>query len=580
MRLTTPALAAMRVVLISLTCVVTLPAQSVKSAPPVAVPRLITITGVFRPADRQPPDPVEVVTLAIYAEETGGLPLWQETQSISVDRAGRYTVLLGATEVEGIPLDVFASGEARWLGIAWQRPGEIEGPRTRLTSVPYALRASHADTLGGKPASAYLLAPTAEGEVTPARPGTTSASAITPAAVRPGVTNALAKYVNTADLDNSAVYETGGKVGINTSTPLDVIHARFTNTVGSMTGLAVQNLGNTATSYSGMLFYDHTGALGQFQGFNNVTHEYRINNVASNGSINFMLGGTSRFLVTAAGDVGIGTTTPAVPGTTTTARLAVVPPPGYRNAIFARKLVSGPHVRAIHARSAPGITGPLIAAFAGADDYNDYYPSGGVGVMGVTEEANSDAILAWNRTATGVAVHGIGGLWAGQFAGNVWISGVLTKGGGAFQIDHPLDPANKYLRHSFVESPDMMNVYNGNVTLDAQGEAWVTLPEWFEALNRDFRYQLTPVGAPGPNLYVAEEISVNRFKIAGGVANGKVSWQVTGIRQDAWANDNRVVVEEEKADNERGRYLHPEARGLSREMGLAQPVVVKTKEEP
>jgi hypothetical protein len=68
---------------------------------------------------------------------------------------------------------------------------------------------------------------------------------------------------------------------------------RFTNTNGGLTGFAVQNLGNTATSYSGMLFYDQFGALGQFQGFNNVTHEYRINNIAANGSINFMLG-TSR----------------------------------------------------------------------------------------------------------------------------------------------------------------------------------------------------------------------------------------------------------------------------------------------
>ena len=105
----------------------------------------------------------EVVTLAIYAEETGGEPLWHETQSIDVDRSGRYMLLLGATQAEGVPLDVFASGEARWLGIAWARPGEVEGPRTRLTSVPYALRASDADTLGGRPASAYLLSPTAGG---------------------------------------------------------------------------------------------------------------------------------------------------------------------------------------------------------------------------------------------------------------------------------------------------------------------------------------------------------------------------------------------------------------------------------
>ena len=79
---------------------------------------------------------------------------------------------------------------------------------------------------------------------------------------------------------------------------------------------------------------------------------------------------------------------------------------------------------------------------------------------------------------------------AGNFEGNVHVSGNLSKGSGSFRIDHPLDPENKYLYHSFVESPDMMNVYNGNVILDEQGEAVVEFPEWFEPLNRDFRYQL------------------------------------------------------------------------------------------
>ena len=113
-----------------------------------------------------------------------------------------------------------------------------------------------------------------------------------------GTPNFLAKYVNAADVGNSALFETnGGRVGTGTTTPFDRLHVRFTNTTGAFTGLAVQNMGNTATSYSGMLFYDQNGALGQFQGFNNVTHEYRINNIAANGSINFMLGGASRLLI-------------------------------------------------------------------------------------------------------------------------------------------------------------------------------------------------------------------------------------------------------------------------------------------
>jgi hypothetical protein len=104
------------------------------------------------------------------------------------------------------------------------------------------------------------------------------------------------------------MYETGGRVGVGTSGPLDFMHVRFTNTNGAVTGLAVQNLGSTSGSYSGMLFYDQNGTIGQFQGFNNATHEYRINNIATNGSINFMLGGLSKFLVAPNGNIGIGST--------------------------------------------------------------------------------------------------------------------------------------------------------------------------------------------------------------------------------------------------------------------------------
>jgi len=295
-------LAALSTIVVVLASPVTFLAQSAQSAqqgPPSSVPRVVNISGIFRPADGGKPSRVEVVTLAIYADETGGEPLWQETQSISVDPSGNYSLLLGATQADGVPLDVFASGQARWLGMMWARPGEVDAPRVRLTSVPYALRASDAATLGGKPASAYALAPTGESPLLQSGIGTQT--------VLPGTADFLAKYVNGSDVGNSAVHESGGFVGLNTTTPQDILHARFNNPNGILTGIAVQNLASTATSYSGMLFYDHTGALGQFQGFNNATHEYRINNIASSGSINFMIGSTSRFKVNNNGRIGINT---------------------------------------------------------------------------------------------------------------------------------------------------------------------------------------------------------------------------------------------------------------------------------
>lgn len=146
--------------------------------------------------------------------------------------------------------------------------------------------------------------------------------------------------------------------------------------------------------------------------------------------------------------------------------------------------------------------------------------------------------------------------------GNLSIAGNISKAGGSFKIDHPLDPSNKYLYHSFVESPDMMNIYNGTVVLDAEGRASVTLPDWFEALNRDFRYQLTAIGAPGPNLYISQEVTNNHFEIAGGKPGGKISWQVTGVRHDAWAEAHRIPLEVGKTGVEKGKYLHPELFGL------------------
>ncbi len=535
MRVFTSALASI-VVLGSIASVHAQSLQPTGTQPSIAVPRLIKFSSVFQPADGQPPASMEVVTLSIYAEQEGGVPLWQEIQTVAVDTTGRFTVLLGASHPDGLPPEVFASGEARWMSLEFARPGEVERPRVRFTSVPYALKAEDAETLGGRPASAYLLAPTktdaARSAAGAAGDSTVAATEpiATPNLVQAGTTNFLAKYVNSADVGNSAVFEVGGKVGIGTTAPLDSLHVRFTNTNGGFTGFAVQNMGTTATSYSGMLFYDQVGALGQFQGFNNVTHEYRINNIASNGSINFMLGSASRLKINTA----VGTT------------------------------ISGP-----------------ASVVAGAVDT-------GLAVTNTSTDATSAAIDTFDaagygifaNTDTGTAVFGgtinVAPSWAGFFDGDVNVTGTLTKAAGAFRIDHPLDPVNKYLSHSFVESPDMKNIYDGVAVFDQAGEVVVTLPDWFEALNEDFRYQLTPMGAAFVP-YVAEEIAGNHFKIGGGIPGRKVSWQVTGIRHDAFANAHRIQVEEPKPAAALGTYLHPEAFGQPVEKGRSTPTGDKVK---
>jgi hypothetical protein len=188
----------------------------------------------------------------------------------------------------------------------------------------------------------------------------------------------------------------------------------------------------------------------------------------------------------------------------------------------------------------------------------------GAGVVGVSGQN-----IGLLGISSGAGVVGLGGINAGLFFGDVQVTGTITKGGGGFTIDHPLDPANRYLRHSFVESSEMKNLYDGIVICDADGTATVTVPEWFESLNTGFRYQLTPIGGPGPNLHIATELRDHQFKLAGGTPRLKVSWQVTGVRQDAWAAANPMVVEDDKSAAARGRYLHPEAHGQPRDRSTA-----------
>ncbi len=279
-------------------------AQQVPSAVLTPVPRVIWFSGAFRPADKRPVASVETVTVAVYREREGGDAVWQETQTVRVDADGRYSLLMGSTLADGMPLEVFTSGEPRWIGITVDRPGEAEQPRVHLASVPYALKAADTEALGGKPASAYLLA-----DQKSPRASKHSTEAAAPSSA--GTPGWLGVFVDSANLGNSALYQNGTNIGKGTVAPLDAFHVQFSDANGGATGYAVQNMSGTNTAYSGMLFYDQNGALGQFQGFNNFTHEYRVNNIATSGSINFMIGSSSKLLVANSGNIGLGVAAPA-----------------------------------------------------------------------------------------------------------------------------------------------------------------------------------------------------------------------------------------------------------------------------
>jgi hypothetical protein len=236
-----------------------------------------------------------------------------------------------------------------------------------------------------------------------------------------------------------------------------------------------------------------------------------------------------------------------------------------------------------------GVGGPSFG------DINNVQTNGGVGVQGYGGDAvlgydgggsggsfmggfgnggvgGGDGIDVYGGDGGGVGLYawpGNGGQLAAYFGGYVDVNGNLSKAGGSFMIDDPVDPEDKYLYHSFVESPDMKNVYDGVVVTDGGGRAIVTLPDYFEALNTDFRYQLTVIGQFAQAV-VASEITNNQFMIQTEKGNVKVSWQVTGIRQDAWAKAHRIPNEVEKNEQEKGHYLHPELFGHAGEPSIPE----------
>jgi hypothetical protein len=186
------------------------------------------------------------------------------------------------------------------------------------------------------------------------------------------------------------------------------------------------------------------------------------------------------------------------------------------------------------------------------------------GVYGVSNQVNGAGVhghASGSGSSTGIWGTASNGGWAGFFGGGVFVEGNFTVGGSKnFMIDNPLNPSEEYLVHACIESDAMRNLYDGVVVLDEHGEATIELPAWFEALNGDFRYQLTCIGGHAP-VYVAREIEDGAFALAGGSPGLKVSWQVTGIRIDPAAHAADFQVIKPKAEEDRGTYLCPEGYG-------------------
>ncbi|MBI1293769.1 hypothetical protein GC175_02275 [bacterium] len=472
----------------------------------------------------------------LYNVATEGTALWTETKDLTAVN-GLVTTLLG--DVTALPATVF-NGQNLWLGIKVGADPEA-APRQRFAAVPYAMYSDNADRLDGQDSAFFRNANNINA-------GTLSEGRIPDIITRDSEVKDIVATIDGAGsgldadlldgLESTAFVRTTGPTSISGNSAAAAMLSVTQN--GSQNGV----FATTASTDPGeAALHGRAGTAGPI--LNGVAGVFGTSAtgrgvVASSTSNDALLA----FSTNAVGVKGQSSTSDGIEGLAAATSGAVHGVYGISNSTN-----NGAGVRG---------DGSYVGVWGEGTRWGVYGRATGA----------SNSYGVWGSETSGTNT------WAGYFAGKVRVTGDLSvfgsvsKGSGTFKIDHPLDPENKYLYHSFVESPDMMNVYNGNVTLGANGEAVVQLPDYFQALNRDFRYQLTPIGGPGPNLYIAQEVQGNTFRIAGGSPNLQVSWQVTGIRQDPYANANRVQVEVDKPAEERGTYLYPEAYGKDRTLGL------------
>jgi hypothetical protein len=623
---------------------------------PTAIPALVPYSGVAIAGEGKPFTGEVTATFLIYKDEQGGEPLWTESQLAAIDPTGHYKVQLGATNPNGLPSDLFATGEARWLEV--QIAGEAAQPRVLLASVPYALKAADAATLGGLPASAFVLAGTktaaiaalAAAVITP----DTNANVTTPG----GTTGYLPVFTGTTTVGNSILYASSTGVGVgdvpNSTAIFDV------NGKSIWRGLLNVSRAGTATTSTGYdsfpMFFQASSynssskaaVLPAFQwqaeptGNDTTSPGATFNMLASatggtpaetglyfntNGTLHFASGQTFPGTGTGNGTItgvtaGTGLTGGGTSGKVTlNVNTGIIPTLSGNNtftgsntfkpSIYEDTDINIDNTNANDGGVSPGLrfgsaSGEGIASQRasggdnqyGLDFFTDYTRQmsiaeggwigiGGTGTPGIALSvyANANNNAAYFQSAqnastlyiendssnTEPTVYGVGpnGSCSMDNAGNLDCTGGIYGSSPDFKIDHPTDPANKYLVHASVESSEMINIYSGNVTTDELGLATVQLPTWFEAENGDFRYQLTVVDERFAQAVVSKRIAGHQFTIHTNASKIQVSWQITAVRQDGYAKAHPLIVEQDKPSTERGLYRHPEYFGQPKEKGIA-----------
>jgi hypothetical protein len=497
-----------------------------------------TYQGELR-VDQQPISGTADLRFSIWSAAVGG------TQVGPIFSANEVGVVEGRF---ASPIDFGAgvfNGEARWLQVAARIPAGTGPyiamtPRTQLLPAPYAQFALNA-------ASGIQGPPGPEGPAGPQGPagtmGLTGAQGPQGPAGSPGTPGATGPQGpqgpqgpagpaggGTWTLANTQQYSNVNLVGIGTQAPQFPLHVTTAARAGYFVATAT-----TGGSFGLWGQSSSTAGVG-LVGYNNATSGQAYGVQGESAS------------TTGRGVFGLGSAT-------TGDSYGVY---GLTNSSI------GTGVAGEASATTGATTGVIGAVHSSTDDSagvyggNDAQSGATIGVWGASLSTSNGATGVYG-TALGNSGTVFGVYGASNSAGGY---GVFSEGRtGAsgtksFVIDHPLDPAGKLLMHYSAEGPEPLLVYRGNATLDSDGAAEVELPTYFESINRDLTYQLTAIGAPAPTLHIAQEVQNNRFRIAGGVAGQKVSWCVTGVRNDAFVRTNGAPIEEDKAT--KGRFISPE----------------------
>jgi hypothetical protein len=490
------------------------------------IPTFISYQGLVTDSLGNPLVGEHSVVLNIYDTDSSPSPLWSSGTLSGTLTDGLFSVPLGP-----IPADVFTSGSQRYLGITIDSDEELT-PRVEIEAVPYAFLAQIADT------ARYALA-------APASPD------------------------DDWTISGSDIYHESGNVGIGTDSPNALLVVG--DDLGPTTGKHIVIGDNDVGAFPGII----VGRSDQYQGWlsYNVDNDYM--NLGTREGPNIY----ANTFVAKAGRLGFGT----MPEDSAVAALEhTYDDPNTVYGLLMNttnvdagltSIMYGIYSMAQGAGNTRcGIYGYGTSSTGSQVEGASYgvrglarLTTGNFGVSGSASSGNVNYGVYGSATDATVNKYGVYGTcnssnqdYGMYCVGNFHATGTTTKAAGGYRIDHPQDPENSYLMHRDVSSPEMKNVYDGVVTLDADGRAVVDLPDYFESLNESFRYQLTPIGAAMPDLHISARIAGNHFAIAGGKPYMEVCWQVTGIRKDAFAKSQNARVKIAKAVDERGLYQNPE----------------------